>query len=483
MQIQQEIRRGTIIVFLTKYSGIIIGLLVNSFLARLLSPKEFGIVAIVTVFITFFNILSEIGIGVAIVQDQTLTDKDSSDLFKISIFISLILAIAFALFSYPLAWFYDNNAYVLICQLLSVNVFFSALTVVPKSLMLKSKQFKVLGVIEVISALVTGILAIILAIKGASYFSIIWRSIVNSVLIFILYLFFSEIKIKKGLTLLGIRKIARYSFNQFAFNLINYFSRNLDKILIGKYMGSQFLGIYNQSYQLMMYPIANLTNVITPVLHPILAKYQDNKAVIFKEYVKVVEILAILGIPISIFIFFTSEEIILILLGNKWLEVVPILRILSMSVWIQMILSSSGSIFQAAGRTDLLFVNGLIAAVVMVSAITLGVVFFNSLELTSYLLVCAFSINFFQGFYILINKVLKQPSWEFIEVIIKQIPMAGVLIVSFYAMSYYEIRILKPDSVILSFCLKLLLLLVISLTFNLKYLKKGLNTFHKKSSV
>lgn len=92
----------------------------------------------------------------------------------------------------------------------------------------------------------------------------------------------------------GFRKIARYSGFQFAFNIINYFSRNLDNILIGKFMGNQNLGIYSQSYQLMMYPVANLTHVITPVLHPVLARFVDQPKIIFEEYLKVVNILAML---------------------------------------------------------------------------------------------------------------------------------------------------------------------------------------------
>lgn len=483
MKVQQEIRRGAAIVFVTKYSGILLGLVVNSVLARLLSPAEFGIVGVVTVFITFFNILSDIGLGSAIIQNQHFTNKDFSDIFKISVLLSVLLAVSFALLSYAIASFYGDQVYVPISQLLAIQVFFSALSIVPKNMLIKAQAFKTIGFIDVGSAFLTGSLAITLAYQDLSFYSIVWRSIAYSVLVFVLYFINSGLKIQSGISFAGIRGVAKYSSYQFAFNCINYFSRNLDNILVGKYIGNAGLGLYNQAYQLMMYPVQNLTHVITPVIHPILAKYQNNKTVIFQEYMKIVRILAILGLPISAFIYFSSPEIIHIFLGEKWLEVVPILRILSLSIWIQMILSSSGSIYQAAGRTDLLFMSGLISGVIMILAILFGVLYFKSLDETATLLVISFYINFAIGFYILIRIVLEQAVWELFVLLARQLPAVITLVLVYLAEANFTSNwSTDPYMLFVSLAIKLAIMGAVMAAFNFPLIQPYLKRLSPQKS-
>lgn len=432
MRVDQEIKRGTFFVFISKYSGILIGLVINSILARFLSPKEYGIVGVVTVFITFFSILGDIGVGTAIVQNRDLTKKDISDIFKITILLSVCLGLGFYLLSYGIAWFYESDVYVLIGQLLAISVFFSSLSGVPRSLLMRDKSFKLLGAIEIIASVTTGVLVVFLAVKGYSYYSIIWRSILSNLMICVMCFYFSKLKLVEGFGFDGFRKIARYSGFQFAFNFINYFSRNLDNILIGKFMGNQNLGIYSQSYQLMMYPVANLTHVITPVLHPVLARFVDQPKTIFEEYLKVVNILAMLGIPISIFVFFSSKEIVYFVLGSKWMDVAPVLQIFGASIWLQMVNSSGGAIFQSMGRTDMLFKMGILSTFTTISATLLGVLYFKSLSITALCISIAIATNFIIVYYVLINRILSGSFARFLKVIAKHIRLAVVLVVLLY---------------------------------------------------
>lgn len=432
MRVDQEIKRGTFFVFISKYSNILIGLVINSILARFLSPNEYGIVGVVTVFITFFSILGDIGVGTAIVQNRDLTGKDISDIFKITILLSICLGLSFYLLSYGIAWFYESDIYIRIGQLLAISVFFSSLSGVPRSLLMREKSFKLLGAIEIIASVTTGILVVYLAMKGYSYYSIIWRSILSNLMICLMCFYFSGLKLAEGFGFGGFRKIARYSGFQFAFNFINYFSRNLDNILIGKFMGNQNLGIYSQSYQLMMYPVANLTHVITPVLHPVLARYVDQPKTIFEEYLKVVNILAMLGVPISIFVFFSSNEIVYLVLGSKWMEVAPVLQIFGASIWLQMVNSSGGAIFQSMGRTDMLFKMGILSTITTISATLIGILYFESLTLTALCISIAIASNFLIVYYVLINRILKGSFGRFLKIIAKHAKLAVVLVVLLY---------------------------------------------------
>jgi len=180
-------------------------------------------------------------------------------------------------------------------------------------------------------------------------------------------------------------------------------------------LGSEPLGYYNKSYALMMMPVSNLTHVITPVMMPVLSKYQDDKKIVFDTYNKIIKLLAIIGFPLSIFLFVSAEEIIYVLFGSQWDNSVPVFKILALSVGIQMILSSTGSIFQAINRTDLLFISGFLSAILMVGGILYGIFIGENLEAVGIGLFIAFSLNFLQSFYILIHIALKNSILKFLK--------------------------------------------------------------------
>ena len=197
----------------------------------------------------------------------------------------------------------------------------------------------------------------------------------------------------------ALSKVFSFSAYQFSFQLLNFFSRNLDKLLIGKYMGMSELGYYEKSYRLMMLPLQNITQVVTPVMHPIFSDYQNDLNRLASAYERILRLLAFIGIPLSVLLFFTAEEVTLIIFGQQWLPSVPVFRILTLSVGVQIILSSSGSIFQAAGDTRSLFVCGVFSSVLNVTGMLLGIFWFGTLEAVAWCIVTTFCINFIQCYW------------------------------------------------------------------------------------
>lgn len=426
-----ELFRGLLFTFFSKYSGLFIGLVISAILARVLSPSEFGVVAIAMVFITLFNLFGNLGLGSAIIQANNLDDRDVRSLFLFSILIAFLVSVLFFFSSYMIADFYEMSDLTSIFQILSVSLFFTISNIVPQSLLYKKLLFRRLSVITFFVQLFSGVVAVYLAYNDFGYFSLVYRSVFVSVFTFLAIYFYSPI-IPYFVTMDSVNKIAGFSLYQFLFTLVNYFSRNLDNILIGKYMGSSKLGYYDKSYYLMSLPIQNLTQVLTPVLHPILAKanFQSNEVFLF--YLKACRILAAIGFPLSIFLFYSAEDIILLIYGDQWLNSIPVFKVLSISVGIQIVLSSSGSIFQSCNRTDLLFYSGLFTSSVMILSIFLGVFFFNSLVAISYCLLAAFVVNFFVAFYILIVKVLDSSYIKFLYIFVLPISSAISLFLIYY---------------------------------------------------
>ena len=448
---KSKLKNGIIVIFIAKYSNIFAQLIINSVLARLLMPKDFGIVAIIMVFITFFSILGDMGFGPAIIQNKSLDDKEISDIFKFSIMAAIVIAIVFYLFSYFVASFYTNEIYIRLGHLLSITVFFSICNIVPNALIYKKQNFKLAGIIDVSVNLCVGTVTILLALNGWSYYSLIFDSILKSLFIFVACFIFSKIKIKKGYSFNSVRKIKSYSTYQFLFNFINYFTRNLDNILVGKFLGSTTLGYYDKSYKLMLYPVQNLTNVITPVLHPVLSEYQNQFEVIYDTYIKVVKILAFIGIFVSIYCFFSSKEIIRIMYGSNWDQSIPIFRILSVSIVIQMVLSSIGSIFQATGYVNKLFSTGIVSACFTITAISIGVIT-KRIDILAIGIVISFVFNFIQCFYVLITQVFHKKFSEFL-VNLKNVLVVGVIMI----LGYLLTSKILVDNVLISAVIKLII--------------------------
>lgn len=203
----------------------------------------------------------------------------------------------------------------------------------------------------------------------------------------------------------------------------------------------------------MLYPVQNLTHVITPVLHPILSYYQNDKDYVYKKYMKVVKVLSILGLFFTIFCFWAGDEIVLIMFGNQWINSIGCFKILSICIWLQVITSSTSSIFQALGETKLLYKTGLITTFVNIAGIVIGILD-NNIRTVSIMISMAYYVNFIIAYVILITKVFNRLYLEFIksfkgDVIILSIMVVGIIIFKF-----------TIETVLLSLILKCVLSLI-----------------------
>lgn len=425
--LKQQLFSGVFYTALAKYSGIVISLVVAGVLARLISPDDFGIVAVATVIIAFFNLFTDMGISPAIVQNKTLTEKDLSEIFSFTLWMGAGLAALFFAASWPIAACYDRPILRTLCQLLCVNLFFASATIVPNALFYKNKEFKFIALRSFGVQVASGAAAVIAALNGAGLYALVINPILSSILLFVISL--KRYPQRPALTLgwNALRKIFSYSAYQFLFNVINYFSRNLDKLLIGKYMGMSQLGYYEKSYRLMMLPLQNITQVITPVMHPVFSDFQNDPERLGSAYERIIRLLAFIGIPLSVLLFFTAEEVTLIIFGQQWLPSVPVFRILTLSVGVQIILSSSGSIFQAAGDTRSLFICGMFSSVLNVAGMLLGIFRFGTLEAVAWCIVTTFCINFIQCYWQMYRVTLRRSIWGLLRQLVSPL-MAGMLI-------------------------------------------------------
>lgn len=169
-------------------------------------------------------------------------------------------------------------------------------------------------------------------------------------------------------------------------------------------MNSAQLAYYNKSYQISLYPNQLLSGIITPVVQPIMSEYQNNLEVIKRTYLRMVRLLGNIGIPLSVFCFFAADNIIYFLFGQQWGQSIPVFQILAISIWEQMIASSTGAFYQSSNRTDLLLLSGIQSMLLNVIAIIYGV-YLGSIETVAIMIVITFMINFIFNNYLLLYRV------------------------------------------------------------------------------
>lgn len=467
LSIRKSLASGVFYTAIAKYSNIVFSIIIGAVLSRLLTPKEFGIVALVTVFVTFFNLLGDFGISRAVVQNQSLTKHDIRSIFSFSIIFALALAIMFYFAAPLISSFYNESELIKITRFLSLAVLFHTLQAIPRALLEKALKFKKIGLITVITQLSIGIIAILLAYQDFSYYALVIRSILNGFILFVVFYIFAPIKMVFKIDFNSINKIIRFSFFNFLFNVINYFTRNGDNLLIGKLLGTTSLGFYDKAYKLMMLPVQNLTRVITPVMMPVFSKYQDDKTVIFNTYLKIIKILATIGFPLSVFLFFSAHEIINIMYGSQWDASIPVFKILALIIGIQMIYSSAGPVYLSINRAELLFYYGLISAFILLSGITLGIIIGKNLVSVGVGIVIAFTTNFIIVFWILIHIALEKSFFEFMKTLGFPLLMSFLMILPLWVYNKYE-----SDNIFLSLLIKLFIAL---LTFTLLFISKKEN--------
>lgn len=448
--VRKQIVSGVFFTALAKYSNLIFSLVVTAVLARLLTPEEFGVVAIASIAITFLNLLSDVGLSPAVIQHKELPKSALNNLFSLSCYLGVTIALLFYLSAGFLSHYYERDILKPICELLSINLFFNAIAVVPNALFYRERLFRYIAIRSLVIHISSGLFSVGMAYYGWGVYALIANPILSSILIFALSYFKFPLHFRISFDISSLRPLFRYSFFQFMFNIVNFISRNSDSMLVGKFMGMEFLGYYDKAYRLMLLPVQNVTQVITPVIHPILSNYKSDIKYLMNVNEKLTKVLALIGFPLSVYLYFSASEVVYILFGTQWALVIPVFEMLSFTIAVQLILSTSGSIFQTVGDTKSLFISGFCCAVLNIVAVLVGIFYFKSLKAVAFCIVISYAISFFQTYWLMYKVVFSLSPLRFFKILLKPLFFAFILGFSLWSINF----MLPPMNNFLSLVLK-----------------------------
>ena len=341
-------------------------------LARLLTPADFGLIAMVTAFTGFVNLFKDLGLSMATIQKKDITHQQITNLFWVNIATSCLLMIVYAMISPFVSWFYGEPKLILVTIAMGPIFIFGGLVAQHTALMRRQMRFRALAVIEVV-AMASGIIAaIIAALSGRTYWSLVIMTAVKGVVNVILVWWQSPWRPGRPARHFGAEGLLSFGINLTGFNIINYFARNIDNILIGKIWGSVSLGFYSKAYGLLMLPITQVATPIAAVAIPALSRLQNDKEEYKNYYYRAINLIAWITMPIVLMLAALSEEIIRIVLGEQWMAAVPIFKVLAFASVIQPVVNPVGWVYISLGQVDRLFRWSLFAVPVTCMSFAIG---------------------------------------------------------------------------------------------------------------
>lgn len=305
----------------------------NAILARLLSPSDFGVVAIATMITGFAELLVQMGVGPALVQTKNITDDHINTGFTFSVLSGFFMAFCFWLINPFIASFFNMPALTSILNVLLWIFPIKMVTKISNSIIQRELLFKKLAGVDVVSYLLGyGLVGITLAYLGYGFTALIWATLmqaaINSALMFYMQPHSVRLRIKVKL----LKPLLSYGTNFTLANFFSYMALQADFFVVGKIMGPAALGFYNRAYNLMNNSTAVIGTVMNTVLFASFSRVQDDKKRQESSLSKSYTLLFLLFLPISIFVIILAPELVGILLGNKWNTVIFPFQILAGSM-------------------------------------------------------------------------------------------------------------------------------------------------------
>lgn len=350
----------------------VLAFLTNIILARLLSPHDFGLVAMASLALGFTDLFKDLGTGSAVIQRKEISEELLSSIFWINTGFGLIVAAGLYGLSPAIAGFYREPDVAPLMQVLSLSFFVSALSIVQSSLLLRELAFERLAKIELFTSVFSSIVAISAAYAGFGVMSLVYQPLLNSVLVLALLWGVNPWRPKWQFNWCQVQEVAGYSLNLTGFNILNYFARNADNLLIGRYLGAQDLGYYDLAYRLMLYPLQGISAVVGKVMFPLYSQMQDDYDRFRNTYLSVTAAIALVSFPLMFGLLAVSGPFVLALFGEQWRPSVPLLMVFAPIGAIQSINTTTGSIYQAKGRTDLMLRVSVGFSLVLLIAFSIG---------------------------------------------------------------------------------------------------------------
>ncbi len=341
-------------------------------LARLLVPEDFGLFAMVAGLMNLLILFIDPGLSVLTVQRQGITEQQVSNLFWINVSLGILLTILAMILAPVLTWFYHENQLTLIIYAMASTFFFTGLSIQHEALLRKEMRFKALVGLEVLALVASIGIALSLALYKANVWALVSMPIVAIVVKTIgLWLVVGWLP-RLPARQVGMREMVEFGGHLTFSNLITYLMKNVDDMLIGWRWGAASLGIYNMAYRIFLLPVQQLTGGMSSVAIVSLSRLAEKPEEFKVFYLRLVMMMAYLSMPLVVFVGVLSDDIFMLILGEKWVESAGIFKVFAYVAILQPVGATLGWVVIACGQPQKTWRWSLFAVPLMLMGFAIG---------------------------------------------------------------------------------------------------------------
>jgi len=295
-------------------------------LTKFIKPYDFGLMAIVTVMASFILNVRDGGITSLIIQRKKISKDFVNLVFWINTLLSLLFYTIFFFLRFFFADFFNELRLIEITPWVCLIFIASSLSIVQQSVFERNLQFRFSGKAEIISTFISSIISVWMAINQYGIYSLIASYLITPSLMAILYFIYSDWRPSLNFSKEDFYEVIHYLKNFSFVNIFIFFTRNLDSILVGRFLGVTELGYYSMASKIAVWPIQTFYTIFYRSFVPLLSKIKNNSIKFKRSFLKINNFFIFIVFPFLFFLIFFSEDIIFSLLGSKWLNSVSSLR-------------------------------------------------------------------------------------------------------------------------------------------------------------
>jgi PST family polysaccharide transporter len=334
-------------------------------LARLLTPDDFGVVAVALIIMTVLDRFRDMGTGAAIIQRREVDAGLLNAVFLLNVVMGLTMSGLIFAFAAPIASAMGNpDAAVVIMAFAGIAVI-TALGQIHQSLLRRRMQFRRIAVITALAAVVNAATSVVAALAGLTYWALVLGTAIGTAVSTVMLWICDPWRPTRDVSWSGLRSIAWYSWHIFLSDLLFLVWNQLDKVIVGRFVGPTGLGLYTMGQRVVTTPLTALSSVIDEVTFPAFSRRQDDDAALRSGFTRTAAVVALVIFPLMAGIAVLAEPFISVVLGDQWAALVPIIWVLAPAGAIQAVTVNSGQLMLAKGRSDWTYRWGVLYVVVL----------------------------------------------------------------------------------------------------------------------
>lgn len=365
--------RGVSWSFVDSIAGQGITFLVGLILARLLTPSEYGLIGIITIFIAVFNSIVDSGFSSALIRKNDARDLDYNTVFITNLVVSIVLYLFLFLSAPAISRFFNQLQLLPLLRLMGLIVIINAFAIIQRTILVKNLDFKTQTKVSLISSISSGIIGVAMACCGCGVWSLagqqISRQLLNSTFLWIFSNWYPKFKFSQR----SFKELFSFGWKLLLSGLIDTIWREGSQIVIGKCYSPSSLGQYTRAKQFADLFSSNLTSVVQRVSYPVLSNIKDDRQRLKLAYQRVIKITMLPTFVLMLGMAACSKSMIFILLGEKWLQCVPMLQIICTYGMLYPLHALNLNMLQVQGRSDLFLKLEIIKKIIAIGPLLIGI--------------------------------------------------------------------------------------------------------------